>query len=324
MVLGLSFNVKVMAETPSVNDTLCTNTNLANEAPFFIQPLIKKFRHTKNVYLSTFFQPYHMIHDLVLKPNEPILFNGKFDYDWILHKDLVDEYIHVYLFADHSDEWRYLGKYKTDSNGEIFVSLSNMPAGDYLVRMVVEGDGSTVDGFTSIVNPGHEAIVFDIDGTLTISDFEMIKDYLSLSRAAPYYYAQQVLEAYKEKGYELIFLTARPYWMASVSRDWLTTILQQNSWPLKTRNTVFNPTGTARYKADYLTQLINEKKLNIVRVYGNASTDIEAYELAGIPKKETFIIGPNAGNNGTNPIKDHYFNHYYDVVLPTPAAQCKR
>ncbi|WP_419421345.1 hypothetical protein ACNVED_14885 (plasmid) [Legionella sp. D16C41] len=302
----------------------CTNTNLANEAPYLPAPDLIKFQHYKNVMLSHLFKPQHIVHDLILNEQQPIMLHAKFAYDWFLHKALKDEYVHVYFFADHTTQWLDFGKFKTDSNGEIFIPLKQkLLAGDYLVRIFVEGDGSIAEGFISIISPKHQAIVFDIDGTLTLSDFELLKDLLSISIASPYYYASEVLESYSQKGYELIFLTARPYWMATVSRDWLKNVLFHDPWPLKTRNTLLFREGTAQFKANYLKDLIQEKHLTIVRAYGNAMTDIEAYNLAGIPKKDTFIIGPNAGKQGTNPIQKDYFNHYYNIVMPTPLAACR-
>ncbi|STX29661.1 Uncharacterized protein involved in plasmid maintenance [Legionella beliardensis] len=321
---NLSFAFDINPNYSLVSPDRCTNTNLANEAPNFNLPMIKKFKHHNNVILSAFFKPHHVIHDLVVTDQDAINIHAKFDYDWVLHKDLEDEYVHAYYFADGTEQWVYLGKYLTNKNGDVFIPLKDkLKVGDYLMRMVVEGDGSTVDGFISIINPDHEAIVFDIDGTLTLSDFEIVKDYLSIATALPYYYAAEVLEDYSQKGYELIFLTARPYWMAAMSRDWLKNVLFHDAWPLKTRNSLLMREGTAAYKANYLKELIREKHLKIIRAYGNAMTDIEAYALAGIPKEETYIIGPNAGKRGTNPIQKDYTNHFYEVVYPTPLAHCK-
>ncbi|STX81357.1 Uncharacterized protein involved in plasmid maintenance [Legionella busanensis] len=307
-----------------ITNDQCTNVNIANEAPYLSPPNVKKFRHYGNVILSNLFKPFHIVHDLILSSQNYVVLHAKFDYDWVLHKDLEDEFIHAYLYADYTKQWRYLGKFITNSNGEVAISLQEkLVPGDYLVRMFVEGDGSSADGFISIVNPKHEAIVFDIDGTLTLSDFEIVKDFLTLSIAKPYYYAAEVLEAYKQKGYEIIFLTARPYWMAAVSREWLENILFYPPWPLKTRSSLLFREGTAQYKANYLKDLIREKKLNIIRAYGNAMTDIEAYELAGVAKKNTFIIGPNAGKKATIPVRQNYFNHFYEIVMPTPVASCR-
>jgi phosphatidate phosphatase PAH1 len=57
-----------------------------------------------------------------------------------------------------------------------------------------------------------------------------------------------------------------------------------------------------------------------VAAYGNARTDIEAYEDVGIPKEKTFIIGPYAGEKGTTPIGEDYRSHV-DTVEEYPEAR---
>lgn len=62
--------------------------------------------------------------------------------------------------------------------------------------------------------------------------------------------------------------------------------------------------------------------LDIIRAYGNASTDIAAYADGGIPKAETWIIGSNAGVSGTQALYDDYTYHFSTVVMDTPTASC--
>jgi phosphatidate phosphatase PAH1 len=57
-----------------------------------------------------------------------------------------------------------------------------------------------------------------------------------------------------------------------------------------------------------------------VAAYGNARTDIEAYEDVGIPKEKTFIIGPYAGEKGTTPIREDYRSHV-DTVEEYPETR---
>jgi phosphatidate phosphatase PAH1 len=57
-----------------------------------------------------------------------------------------------------------------------------------------------------------------------------------------------------------------------------------------------------------------------VAAYGNATTDITAYENAGIPKDVTFIIGEYAGTSGTVAIpNDDYTDHIATFVEAQPA-----
>ena len=80
---------------------------------------------------------------------------------------------------------------------------------------------------------------------------------------------------------------------------------------------------TADYKAGVLAER-QDAGLEIFRAYGNADTDIEAYERVGIPKNHTFTIGDLAGESGTTPIEqEHYFGHIDAVVEDTPGSGCR-
>ena len=59
------------------------------------------------------------------------------------------------------------------------------------------------------------------------------------------------------------------------------------------------PTGVAAYKAAFLSSL-KAQGFTLEAGYGNATTDIEAYNTAAIAKSETYIIGPHGGKSGTH------------------------
>lgn len=131
------------------------------------------------------------------------------------------------------------------------------------------------------------------------------------------------VNSYAAKGYQIIYLTGRPYWVGKDTREWL------DYQGLVDGHVHTNPYGegpippnTEQYKTDYLTYLLEEVGLDIVRVYGNATTDIGAYAAAGLPKSETHIIGENAGADGTMPIRNDYLQHLLTVVASTPNANC--
>lgn len=306
---------------------LCPNYNIENQLPNFESPPEKSFKHFANKALSFLFNPHHGVIDDVFNEKEHVHVTAKFDYDWVLHKNLEDETIHAYIYNADMDSWHYLGSQTTSKDGKVDIAVGHLHAGSYLIRMVVEGDSSTVDGFVSVIKFGQEAIVFDIDGTLTKSDLEIVKDYLKIKSAEPYPYAKELIDAYKNKHFLLVFLTARPYWMNEVTRDWINNILQAPSWQLRTKNKFFgnealpDPTHTTEYKVNYLRQLI-DKGVLIKRVYGNAKTDIDAYEKAGIEKNNTYIIGENAGQKRTQPILNDYYDHLQQIVANTDDAQC--
>jgi phosphatidate phosphatase PAH1 len=303
----------------------CPDYTTAANPPALSGPAKKTFSKFGNTILAGLYKPWHMAHDTIVKAGTPASITGKFDYDAVLHKDLEGERVHAYLYGTGMSGWQYVGNYVTDSDGKVNVPLGVRPVGDYVLRFVVEGDLSSTTGYLSVVDAGREAVLFDIDGTLTINDFEAYADYVGVKTASAYYYAPQVVNAYREKGYQVIFLTARPYWVTKDGLEWL-DIQKVGRWHYHS-----NPYGdgpippdTQKFKTDYVRHLRDVVGLNIVRAYGNASTDIAAYADGGIAKANTYIIGPNAGKSGTQPIHGEYGAHFSFVVTPTPPASCKR
>ena len=299
----------------------CPDYTSAVNTPSFTYPAKKSFRNFGNRLLAGLYQPWHMVHDEVVKAGSAATMVGKFDYDAVLHKDLEGEYVHVYIAGTGMSSWQYAGRYTTDSDGKIYANLGTRPAGEYQVRMVVEGDLSTANGYLSVVEPGRKAVLFDIDGTLTINDFEAYADYVGVKTAQAYGYAAQTVNAYKAKGYQIIYLTARPYWVAKDARAWFASqgLL---GWHYR-RNPYGDgpiPPDTQAHKTNYVKYLRNTVGLDIIRAYGNATTDIAAYADGGISKAETWIIGENAGKDGTQPIYGDYTYHYSTVVTATPQS----
>ncbi len=303
----------------------CPDYVTSANPPPLAGPAKKGFAHFGNTILTGVYKPWHMAHDVIAKAGTAATIEAKFDYDALLHKDLEGEKVHAYLFGTGMTQWQYLGNYTTNSDGKIAVPLGTRPVGDYVVRFVVEGDLSATSGYLSVVDPGRDAVLFDIDGTLTINDFEAWADYAGVKTATAYSFAPEVVNAYRAKGYQIIFLTARPYWVTKDGREWL-GIKQIGQWHYHS-----NPYGggpippnTQQFKTDYVRYLRNTVGLNIIRAYGNATTDIAAYADGGIAKANTYIIGAHAGASGTQAIHGEYGSHYSFVVTPTPVASCRR
>lgn len=309
---------------PVVAFATCPDYTAPANPPAFTNPAKKSFRSFGNRILAGLYQPWHMVHDQIVPEGMSASIVGKFDYDAVLHKDLEGEYVHVYLYGTGMAAWQYVGRYTTNSDGKITANLGVRPVGDYRVRMVVEGDLSRVDGYLTVVEPGRQAVLFDIDGTLTINDFEAYADYVGVKTAAAYYYAPETVNAYRAKGYQVIYLTGRPYWVTKDARDWFAQ-KSLGAWHYHA-----NPYGdgpippdTEQYKTDYINYLKGFVGLDIVRAYGNATTDIGAYAAAGIPKAETWIIGQYAGDEGTQDVGSDYAYHYSTLVAATPrSASC--
>ncbi|WP_257459574.1 lipin/Ned1/Smp2 family protein [Archangium lipolyticum] len=300
----------------------CPDHGSVANPPALQGPARRSFRHAGSQLLSWSHPPYHMVHDQIVPVGTQATVVGKFDYSRVLHKDLEDEDVHVYIMGTDTPGWEYVGEYRTDSDGKIHVPIVR-PVGEYRVTMIVEGDLSSATGFVSVVEPGRQTVLFDIDGTLTLNDFEMVGDYLGVSTAQAYAHAVEVVNSYAAMGYQIVYLTGRPYWIAKDTREWI------DYQGLIDGHLHTNPYGdgpippdTEQYKIDYLSYLLDDVGLDIVRVYGNATTDISAYEAVGLPKSETYIIGEHAGADGTMPIRNDYREHLLTVVASTPGANC--
>lgn len=292
--------------------------------PAFTNPAKKSFRNFGSTVLSSLYKPWHMVNDQIVKSGQPVTVIGKFDYDALLHKDLENEYVHAYLSGTGISGWQYLGRYTTDTDGKVAVT-TNRPVGEYRIRFVVEGDLSTVDGYVSVVEAGRKAVLFDVDGTLTINDFEAYADYVGVKTATAYAYAAQTVNEYKAKGYQIIYLTARPYWVTKDAREWFA--IQKIPGGFYRSNPYGDgpiPPSAQAHKTTNIQYLRNTVGLDIIRAYGNATTDIGAYAAGGIPKSSTYIIGSNAGKDGTQALYNDYTYHYSTTVLNTPkSASCQ-
>lgn len=244
--------------------------------------------------------PNHHFRDVFVAPGEPGVLTARFTYG-ITDKDLEDERVEVWL--QRCPGWESLGVFLTTSDGFINVAIpQDLPKGDYQLRAVVLGDGTTADGMLPVWPPDVQVILTDIDGTLTTSDFELIDEFLLASDAEMFTDANLVMQTWAAKDYRIVYLTGRPQLINRYSRGWL----KDHNFPLgplkltnNNTDVIPNEEGVQEFKTEFLVDLRDRLGVNIVNAYGNATTDIGAYAAAGIPKTNTFIIGENAGTENT-------------------------
>jgi hypothetical protein len=179
-----------------------------------------------------------------------------------------------------------------------------------------------------------EAVVFDIDETLTISDaeWEMQKadgTYDPRAREA----ATELVVAYAERGYHIVYLTARSKtWVlggtGETSPEATHRWLVEHAFPIDDDHTrlimadkVLSGSAARTYKAEALADMQTEG-LEFTAAYGNAVTDIAAFGDAQIAKEFTFIIGEHAGEDGTVAIAGESWKPHLEAHLPTVTGAC--
>lgn len=233
---------------------------------------------------------------------------------------IIGEFVSLWRYD--GSEWTSVARGKTDDFGaysfdDIELSDNNLQP----LYSVLEADGTCTPHYTFLFDPGTQVIITDIDGTMTLSDeelFTQIQDgnYDPLENGS----AAEMMRLWNDKGFTVVYLTARPHQFRTETRVWLR---DHNfpTGPLISSNTLVINDAARTYKRTWGRRLTEDFGWEIVAAYGNATSDIEAYEDAGIPKDITFIIGENAGVADTVPILDNdYSAHIVDFVEPHPDA----
>ncbi|WP_244951615.1 LNS2 domain-containing protein [Pseudoalteromonas luteoviolacea] len=273
--------------------------------------------------LITWLPEFHMVHDQIVAEGASFQVTAKFDYGAVAHKDLEHETVRFYIRGQQDGDWRFLTNAVTNSDGKATLSLPSLSAGQYRIYAGVPADGTGAEGFVTVVQPNTPAVLFDIDGTLTESDAEQIGDYTGIDRADQKEGAYSLVRRYLDLGYQPVYLTARVYWYAKGTRDWLNWMGLPQGF---LRTSLSNETSlfrTAEYKISEINYL-KSQGLNIVRAYGNAKTDAEAFIRAGLGAQNSFTIGSDAGHYGTTAIdNNHYYQHIQTQVDTFPAAACE-
>lgn len=274
--------------------------------------------------------PNHSTQDVVATPGAAATIRGKLSYGPV-SKDLEDERVRVFL--DDCSGWTRLGDFRTDGDGRIAVPVPPaLGPGVYDVRLQVLGDGSTAPGRVWLLPAGTRIAVSDIDGTLTTADEEFVRDVstdlfhpISSGSYVPKAYpaAAALTNALAARGYVVVFLTGRPYWLTGKTRAWLADGGFAQG-PLHVTDTngeaIPNAGGVGAFKLGYLRSLA-AAGFELEEAYGNAPTDVSAYGGAGIPPASTWIIGPNGGAGGTKAVDGTWAARVAELAAAPPVVQ---
>lgn len=253
------------------------------------------FRHRRSKVLVKMGSPRHSAGDVVVSPGEAATIEGKFSYTKA-SKDLEDE--DVVAEVEHRRRWRRLGKRRTDSDGRVRFEVPARllrDVGPVRFRMTVSGDGTRAEATLWVWAPGTRVVVFDIDGTLTPGDREIIKRAVWGSSVKVRPGAAEVVKHWiKTKKIEPLYLTGRPYLFNVDTRSWL----RRHGFPPgplitadSLRQAIPSSDGVGKFKETWLKQLIGAHKLDIIAAYGNADTDVCAFARAGIAPEVSYIFG---------------------------------
>ena len=235
----------------------------------------------------------------------------------VVSNPLAGEYVSLWHYDTAAMMWSMLDRGTTDDNGQYALSASNFvaTAGDPVYAML-EADGSCATHYDYLMPAGSKFVVMDIDGTLTLSDNELVMELADESYVPKMMVAANTLaQHWAAKGYPVVYLTARPHLFDAETRVWL----DANGFPKGPIITENGSEPADTYKTLWLQRMITTFGWQAYAAYGNATTDITAYANVGIPLDHTFIIGPNGGMGGTVAIpNDDYTQHIASFVDVQP------
>ena len=273
---------------------------------------VRPWRHRRSRVVVRSGAPNHSVQDVLVIEGRPITVEGKFNYGRAL-KDLEDE--PIFGFLNTADGWISLGEKSTNRDGRVSFTIEPpLRIGVYDVRLYVGGDASVAAARLWVLPPGTRLAIFDIDGTLTTGDEEIIRDVKNdlffpllrkeyVPRAYPG--ADLLTTAQATRGHVNVYLTGRPYWLANTTRRWLKGppsfapgvlhVTDSNEEAIPKRE------GVGAFKLSFLKKLVDAGFLLDV-AYGNATTDIYAYLGAGLPPAAVWIIGQHGGGSGTHAV----------------------
>jgi len=123
------------------------------------------------------------------------------------------------------------------------------------------------------------AVVFDVDGTLTPRPIEFFEARNDAAKAA---------HLYADKGYEIIYLSARSQYQRTRTLAWL----KAHGFPdgiTRVAETTADGQHPIEFKTRILTALF-AKGWRVDYAYGDSSTDFSAYASVAIPSAHVFAL----------------------------------
>jgi len=266
--------------------------------------------------------PRHVVSDPIVRAGSDADVTVKLAYGK-LNKDLEDEAVSIWV-RRAACKWQRAGEAVTDDDGRARVTIPAAlvsPPGVYELRAVVRGDLSAAAGAVYALAPGTAVVVFDVDGTLTTGDSELIEDLAGDGAPDVRAGAPEVARRYAAAGYLPVYVTGRPYTLRARTVRWLDAH-QFPRGPLivtdRLRDSLPAGSSVGAFKSGALRRLTTGAGATIAAAYGNAATDVCAYAALEPAPTSAFIIGgtpPRCGDAPALTAIDSYVDHAKTLAI---------
>jgi hypothetical protein len=255
----------------------------------------------------------HAANDVIVAVGRPATVRAKFSYGPTL-KDLEEEDITLFVGEGACGPWVSEEVRQTDDDGWVGFEVPALAEPGIRTFHAVAADGTRASGRIWSVAPGTPAVLFDIDGTLTTGDTELLEDLLGGDAPAMREGAPEVAKHWDAQDRLIVYMTGRHYALRGSSRRWL----DERGFPPgvlftteKNRQVLPTEDGVGAFKQARVEAML-EAGLVFDAAYGNAATDVCAYAQGGIAPAVTWITetdrGACEGHAPPNPLPS-YVDH---------------
>jgi phosphatidate phosphatase PAH1 len=246
------------------------------------------WRHSTSSYIVEAGAAHHRGIDLIASADDSTqTLTGKITYG-ATDKDLEDE--DVELFACLDEVWMTVGSARTDGDGRFYLALAGderLPTGMRDLYVSVTGDRSGARFLGFVAPAGTRLVVSDVDGTLTASENAYPIALATGGDTAVQPNAPDALMTMAERGYSIVYITARGDRFTQDTRDWFAAYGFPRG-PIRMPTSIVTMPGedTVEYKSEALASLA---AFEIAAGIGNRASDISAYTNAGVAADRIFI-----------------------------------
>jgi phosphatidate phosphatase PAH1 len=239
------------------------------------------FRHAATRLAAALGSPRHRAADLVAAEGEDQIIAGDLGFG-AMDKEAEDEDVEIYACVDGS--WRLLGATRSDGEGRFALAVpraARLPAGLHELAVSLPGDRSGT-AFTGLVAAaGTRIVVCDVDGTLTESENEIVEQLANHEAPAARPAAARALAELAARGYQPIYVTARPRALAELTERWLAARGMPRGPVILAPHLALPGSAALVAKHDTLARLGAAGFVLAIGI-GNRATDVQAYETAGV------------------------------------------
>lgn len=242
----------------------------------------RPFSRASSSIVTSLGSPRHRATDALIREGTTATLRARFLYG-PTHKSLEGEGVDVWLLRGCA-RWEKLGSAVTDEEGSARYELASGALGPGLhrVRFVVAGDGSNVDALVEVLPAAGRFFVTDVDGTITTTETTEWGSVLKGTISDVHPDAARVANTLAARGYRPLYLSARPDWLVSRTRE----LLAHHGFPPGVVRVTPHDKGAwgaaaAEFKSSVLAELAAQGLVPAFG-FGNKPSDTDAYERAGI------------------------------------------